>query len=73
MLNTATVTGKTGPGGQLTAQLVKEVNKITFDFEHSMISIDSGSPARTLKVAWTSIATVSFSITAGVAAITIST
>lgn len=73
MLNTATVTGKTGPGGQLTAQLISDVKAIHFDFEHSMISIDTGDPVRTVHVAWTSIATVSFSITAGVAAVTIST
>lgn len=69
---TATVTGNTGPGGTVTALVLSNVESIEFDFQHSMINFLYNS-GKTFKLAWTSIATVTFSISGGNATVTIST
>lgn len=70
MANTATVTGKVGPGLTMTAQVFDDVKGIEFDFEHSMIRISHGILLS--QVAYSGVTTVTFSINGTTTEVTIS-
>lgn len=69
---TATVTGKTGPGGTVTGLVLADVEDIDFDFLKNMIHI-THSNGKIFHLSWSGIATVTFSISGGNATVTIST
>lgn len=69
---TAVLTGNTGPGGTVTALTLEDVTSIDFQFKHNMISL-TYNEGKIFKLSWTSIATVTFSISGGNATVTIST
>jgi hypothetical protein len=71
---TATVTGKIGPDSALTAQVFSDVKGIDFQLDRQVIGIRYGSPEKTVYVEYANIATVTFTISAGVTTdVTIST
>ena len=69
----ATVTGKTGPGLTVTSLVLNDVKGINFQFDSKVVSIYYGEPRKTFELDYDSTATVTFSITAGVSTVTIST
>lgn len=67
-----TVTAKTGPGVQNTAQLYSNVPLITFDLQKNTFSVANPDRTRLTDFGYDGVATVTFVIAGGVATVTIS-
>ena len=70
---TVTITGQIGPGGSTTALKITDVQDIEVDFLRNLIKIMRLGSNSTLIYAYDSINTVTWTISAGVTAIVIST
>jgi hypothetical protein len=71
---TATVTAKVGPGLTATAMVLNDVHGIDFNFAAGTVAIRYGDPEKTQYFEYTDVATVTFTISAGVStSVTIST
>lgn len=58
MLNTATVTGYTGPGATVTGLVLNNVHSIKFDFDKTMIRIEHGEPSNLFNLQYAPTTTV---------------
>lgn len=70
---TVTITGTTGPGQTVTALKFTDVQDIEVDFFHNLIKIMRQGSGSTQIYAYDSINTVTWTITAGVTTVVIST
>lgn len=71
MVNTATVTGYTGPGALVTALVLNDVHSINYDFEKNMVYITYGKPYQTFKLAYNETVTITMTKSATGTATTI--
>lgn len=70
---TVTITGQIGPGGSTTALKMTDVNDIEVDFLHNLIKIMRAGSNSTVVYAYDSTNTITWTISAGLTAIVIST
>jgi hypothetical protein len=71
LTNVAILTGQTGPGATVTALRLEGVSNIQFDFANSGIFVTYGNQNKIFKLAWTGVTGTTFSISGGVATITV--